>query len=144
MYAHVGRYMTMYDYLCSCMTIYDYVWLCITLYNFVWLYMSTYAYICLFKGYSKICNDYIWPCVTMYDQAGIFPANPGTLYVGNSQRKSWRIWDICRKNLINIVFNVHIKVYKLKISTIILNLFVYLCKTMFDYVWLCITMYDHV
>ena len=45
-----------------------------------------------------------------------FPTNPQTLFVGNSQshRKSWRIWDICLKNLMNIVFKVHLKVYKLK------------------------------
>ena len=58
------------------------------------------------------------------NQAAIFPINPRTLFVGNSQshRISWRIWDKCLKNLMNIVFKVHLKVYKWKISTTILNL----------------------
>ena len=57
-------------------------------------------------------------------QAGIFPANPQTLFVGNSQshRKFLRICIKFLKNLMNIVFKVHLKVYKWKISTIILNL----------------------
>ena len=57
-------------------------------------------------------------------QAGIFPANPRTLFVGNSQshRKSLRICIKFLKNLMNIEFKVHLKVYKWKISTIILNL----------------------
>ena len=57
-------------------------------------------------------------------QAGISPAKPQTLFVGNSQspRKSLRIWDKCLKSLMNIVFKVHFKVCKLKIYTIILDL----------------------
>ena len=45
-------------------------------------------------------------------QAGISPANPRTLFVGHSQshRKSWRIWDKYLKNLMNIVFQVHLNI----------------------------------
>ena len=50
-------------------------------------------------------------------QAGIFPANPRTLFVGNLEE-----YEINVKILMNIVFKVHLKAYKLKISTIILNL----------------------
>ena len=74
--------------------------------------------------YSSLLNYVKWRFWPSTEQAGIFPANPQTLFVGNSQshRKSWRIWDKCLKILINIVFKVHLKTYKLKISTIILNL----------------------
>ena len=58
------------------------------------------------------------------EQAGIFPANPRTLFVGNSQshRKSQRTCIKFIKSLMNIVNKVHLKVYKWKISTIILDI----------------------